>query len=279
MKNSIVGIGALGGSGTRVVAQIIHDLGIYIGDNLNHANDNLIFTILFKNPSWYKNSSPEEFATRFTLFRKYMEEDFLSEDECDLLDNIAKQNSFIKFYSDDFSKKLSDKLNNLKLARKTWAWKEPNTQVFTNQLIQFDDSIKYIHVLRHGLDMAFSKNKQQLKNWGYRFGIDYNENDNEDKIAYKQLSYWIESTKEINKFKEEYNDRISILNHERLCSFPPMEINKLVSFLNINPDKKIVEHTYTLPETPISSQRFKKYDIGIFDKDQLDYVKDLGFQI
>ena len=50
----MIAIGALGGSGTRAVAQVFLEAGIYMGDDLNRANDNLIFTRLFKDPNWYK---------------------------------------------------------------------------------------------------------------------------------------------------------------------------------------------------------------------------------
>src|SRR5690625_2359751 len=43
-----VAIGALGGSGTRMIAQFLCDAGYYLGDDLNRANDNLWFTLLFR---------------------------------------------------------------------------------------------------------------------------------------------------------------------------------------------------------------------------------------
>lgn len=36
-----VAIGGVGGSGTRVVAEIVRSLGYYLGGDLNSANDNL----------------------------------------------------------------------------------------------------------------------------------------------------------------------------------------------------------------------------------------------
>ncbi len=45
--DSPVAIGGVGGSGTRVVAQLLMKLGFYIGSDLNKANDNLWFVLLF----------------------------------------------------------------------------------------------------------------------------------------------------------------------------------------------------------------------------------------
>lgn len=54
MKKNIlpgpVAIGGVGGSGTRVFAEILRGFGFYIGDCLNGALDNLWFTLLCKRP-------------------------------------------------------------------------------------------------------------------------------------------------------------------------------------------------------------------------------------
>jgi len=43
-----VAIGGVGGSGTRLIAQCLKELGYFIGSDLNESNDNLLFTALFK---------------------------------------------------------------------------------------------------------------------------------------------------------------------------------------------------------------------------------------
>ena len=52
-------IGGVGGSGTRVVAQMMSEAGVYIGDLLNEPNDNLWFTLLFRRP-WLLNDENEK---------------------------------------------------------------------------------------------------------------------------------------------------------------------------------------------------------------------------
>ena len=49
-------IGGVGGSGTRVVAEIIEHFGFYIGKDLDKARDNLWFLLLFKRPRWYRRA-------------------------------------------------------------------------------------------------------------------------------------------------------------------------------------------------------------------------------
>jgi RNase adaptor protein for sRNA GlmZ degradation len=59
MKNKLnskspVVVGGVGGSGTRLIADILMELGYYIGSDLNKSLDNLAVTLLFKRPRWYK---------------------------------------------------------------------------------------------------------------------------------------------------------------------------------------------------------------------------------
>jgi len=65
-------VGGLGGSGTRVVAEILIEFGFYLGSDLNAANDNLWFTLLFKRPRWFVGSSNGEIFKALRIFEKAM---------------------------------------------------------------------------------------------------------------------------------------------------------------------------------------------------------------
>ena len=61
-RNSPVIIGGIGGSGTRVVAEILMRIGIYLGHTLNASLDNLWFTALFKRLDLFKKEQDERKA-------------------------------------------------------------------------------------------------------------------------------------------------------------------------------------------------------------------------
>lgn len=68
-------VGGVGGSGTRVIAQILMKMGFFMGSDLNDANDNLWFALLFKRPQWFmknfdKNES--EIFKGLSIFEKVM---------------------------------------------------------------------------------------------------------------------------------------------------------------------------------------------------------------
>ena len=53
-----------------------------------------------------------------------------------------------------------------------WGWKEPNSHLMIRHLHRhFGDRLRYVHVIRNGLDMAQSRNQLQLIRWGSVFGV------------------------------------------------------------------------------------------------------------
>ena len=96
----LVAVGALGGSGTRVVAQILMQLGVDLGGVLNQPNDNLIFTALFKSPTWYKVSNKKDFRRRLRIFDRFMSGQALSmSDKYELLKSSFLNRTIGRDYS------------------------------------------------------------------------------------------------------------------------------------------------------------------------------------
>jgi len=268
----MIAVGALGGSGTRAIAEVLIQSGIYMGDDLNDPNDNLIFTRLFKNPEWYRKSSDSQKQKRMSLFENYMKFNKLTLQELKELYLAAKSNptfhSDTKFYIRSAKKLFSKGKDSTK-----WGWKEPNTQIYMNELLDFFDELKYIHVLRNGLDMAFSNNKQQLNNWGWKYNILLNGQESDNELAIKQLNYWIESTKDILEKSKKYKNRFLLINHTDFCNNPKTEIDKLCEFAGINLSIGEKEILYRIPKNTGSNNRYKNKDLSIFESEKIEFVK------
>ncbi len=70
---SPVAVGGVGGSGTRLIAEILRRLDYYMGDDLNVAGDNLWFTLLFKRPELLTaGSQQDDFDQAARIFRTVM---------------------------------------------------------------------------------------------------------------------------------------------------------------------------------------------------------------
>jgi len=129
-------IGATGGSGTRVVARIVRHGGMFIGTDLNSSEDAIGFG---------------EYSDRWI-------------------------NTFMSCQDSNspFAGKMVEDLRNLvekhcspvNKSGQPWGWKEPRSiyllPFFHNQF----PALRFLHVVRDGRDIAFSKNKNQLKKHG-----------------------------------------------------------------------------------------------------------------
>ncbi|HDH97668.1 MAG TPA: hypothetical protein ENF70_00845 [Deltaproteobacteria bacterium] len=278
----VIAIGALGGSGTRAIAQVLIDAGVYMGDYLNKSNDNLVFTRLFKDPFFYEHATKEIIKERLSVFESYMERDHLSLKNAKTLINASFSNPTVKNTVKNrlkFHGRVLHKLFSRIQNRAIWGWKEPNTQIYIQEIDEYFNNLKYLHVIRHGLDMAFSRNKTQLSNWGYRYGIVTKEGSTEQEISFKQLEYWIQSTKDAIDKGRNMRGGFLLVNHSRFGAEPETQINRMMNFIGMEIEPRKLQSLYQIPKIPSTSGRFRKHDLGIFDQAQIDFVKDMGFDV
>lgn len=271
---SPIAVGALGGSGTRVVAEILMQAGVYLGNNLNDAHDNLTFTCLLKRPDWYMNSQRKDRVQHLELFGKLMKGEKLT---------IEERVLYSKAYFSNWNYTLKNKIKapfkrNKDQEYVAWGWKEPNTHHYIKELNEVFPNARYVHVLRNGLDMAFSGNVQQLKNFGKNYDIPYPSSTAEVPVA--QLEYWLRANLHaISLARNTFKDRFYLLKFEDLCSQPENIIRDLLKFLNLTVSEEKKKHLLTLPKLPSSSGRYKQADLSIFSVEQLQNVKEFGYAI
>lgn len=277
--DAIVAIGGIGGSGTRVVAQIVSRLGYHIGNHLNKESDNLLFTLLFKNPAWFIKANSGDFRKRYLIFRKLMTGKKLGINEMVTLLAAALTNKTEPASMRSAFEALSENwLRPMPKLNVRWGWKEPNTHIYLEWIEQTGQHFKYIHVIRHGLDMAFSSNKQQVSNWGFLFGINTIENENENLLTVKQLDYWIKANQKVIGFcRQKLGERFYLLNYNTLLKNPTAEIENLARFLEVGAPG--VNGLTDLLKRPVSDGRYRMSDLSVFRQEQLDEVCKLGFEI
>lgn len=276
----ILAIGALGGSGTRAYAKVLQQAGIFIGDDLNESLDNLLFSRLFKDPEWYDGVSHRGIRRRIQIFTKLMQAEGLSTFESLVFRNALKSNATYKTSKDELKAlTLKSHTNNSKILPKAWGWKEPNTHLVASEFLTELPSLQYVHVLRNGLDMAFSENKRQLLNWGNLFGIQVSGNETCTELAVKQLDFWIASTRKIQQIAQQFPERVHFFSLTDFCENPGNEITRLLNLIGYQLDETVLSDLSTIPEFPKSHHRFKSQDTSIFRPDQLDFVQEMGFEV
>ena len=161
--------------------------------------------------------------------------------------------------------------------KQDWGWKEPNSHIFLESLCKHFSRLRYIHVIRHGLDMAFSENQQQLHNWG-KTHFDIPTPGNRDLLPQTSLEYWIRANQRaIDVGRQHLGERFFLLNFDDLCSDPATVIRALLKF--INRDTSLCEKMINAVTVPPSIGRYKKRDLSVFTERQFRQVEELGFKI
>lgn len=273
-------VGGVGGSGTRVIAQMLMEAGVYIGDFLNDPKDNLWFTLLMRRPQLVKKNNEKAIKILLEIFRKRMFSEKLSFLETLKVRGAANDfilNKYVKsneWYTFPISTSRSLRAKKLTDTDKVfWGWKEPNTLFFIPQLAKKFPEVKFLLVIRNGLDMAFTDNKVQIRNFGNHFGI--NGNSPSD-----SLEFWIRANnKAIETGKKILGEKFKILRMEELCSNPKQETEALLKWAGINYNESVLQKISSIPKLPSSTNRYKEKDLSIFSKQQLQSVQQLGYNI
>ena len=153
-----------------------------------------------------------------------------------------------------------------------WGWKEPNSHIVLDRLLAHFRNIKYIHVARNGLDMAHSSNQNQLKFWGQDFiGRSY------EITPRFSLQYWCIVHRRVLEIGRSMGSNFLFLNYDNFCSNPESGIFELCEFLGLEDAKVSVPALIEMVDAPDSIGRFKQYGTSIFDENDVEYVKELGF--
>jgi hypothetical protein len=269
----------------------LQSFGVFIGDDLNVSLDNLSYTFLFRRPAWYLRHREDKRAidTGLGILEKHLatNEPF----------SLAQKRFIMEAAFWNASHRLANKHRNKPrwiygrlahllrrnetdlFANKEWGWKEPNSHMMLDHLVRYFPGLKYIHTVRHGLDMAYSSNQSQLFNWGNCFGIQPPRS--EEEVPSASLRYWVEANKRILDKQELLGkDKVLVLNFDRVCREPAQELHNMVDFLGIEVAEEQFEQAKKIPVTPESSGRFRK--VGSFDRknfqaDDLEFLESLGF--
>ncbi len=306
-------IGALGGSGTRLIASILIESGYHLGDDLNPERDNLWFTLLFKRPRWYAarvadpaHAHPGEVHAGLRLFERAMiaggplDEGGGAFLRAALADALLGRHGQTRAHTRGWPLKQAWALWRAAGAARhqgqPWGWKEPNSHVYLPQLAEHYPGMRFVYVMRHGLDMAFSGNRQQLANWGPLFGL------GEDRaggpaaagpsvqgssgeatppeVARAMLEYWIRATERaVAEGGRHLGERFLLLDYDALCTRPKEHIPRLLAFAGLPAGGAEVDRLARLADVPATMGRYRGRDLSQFDPRALEAVRAFGFPL
>lgn len=266
-SKQITAIGGIGGSGTRLIAKVLMHQGFNLGSCLNKALDNLWFPYLFKYLAY--NSNIDSIKKYYSILKTASEGIALSPTQRQQVQELSFAST--KELFGDAKNSLLQAPTSIINQGKNWGWKAPNTHIFIDRLWQLEPEIKYIHVIRHGLDMSLSSNQNQARLWGKDFTGETYRNSPQ-----YHLKYWVAAHKRLFSSIKKGSLNFHLINYDTLCSSPAIEIEQLFTFLGFQLNKSEIAELSGLIVANPSRGRYQKLDLSVFDDSDLDYVQTLG---
>lgn len=270
-----VAIGGVGGSGTRLIAAMLGTLGFYLGEDLNEAKDNLWFTLLFKRRAISGLSDPA-FAELVDCFVAAMTgADIDRSAQIDRLhalaghDRLQHDAAWLRLRADSMIAALL-----APRVPQAWGWKEPNTHVVIDRLRARMPRLRYIHVMRNGLDMAYSTNQNQLALWGPQLLARDVRMSPRDSLA-----YWCAVHRRVHAWGAAMGTDFLLLDYDRLCAQPRRGVRSLLEFLAIEPAPERIDTLIANVRPPSGIGRYKAHGLDDFAAADVAFVRSLGFAV
>lgn len=262
-----VAIGGVSGSGTRVLAGLLKECGYYIGSDLNAALDNLWFAALFARRSALVDQRMPGLVSVF-LYR--MEHGRPPDEISDVADITARAR--FNWSREWMQERLSSFCTADASPPARWGWKAPNTHVVIDHFLSDHPRLRYIHLMRHGVDMAVSRQQMQLPIWGPVF-LDRPV----ERTPADSLAYWCAVHRRAKRLASRFSERVLIVDFDELCDRPEHVLGRILTFCGV--DDVPAAQLAGLVQPPDSRGRFRQHDLSQFAPEDLAYVESLGYAV
>jgi hypothetical protein len=220
-------VGATGGSGTRVVARILRDGGMFTGDKLN----------------------PYEDAVEFGFYSdRWIDSYFTSGG--DLADGVREE------MTADLRAVLADHLSGLPAESVAWGWKEPRSIYLLRFWNETMPDVRFLHFVRDGRDLAFSENQNQLKTHGKAV---LGDELRKAKTPVRSIALWNRVNAQAADYGErELGERYLRVRFEDLCAEPGPVVTSIYDFFGLEGDAAAIGEAAVRPPETLGRWRSHK---------------------
>ncbi|MDM8547295.1 sulfotransferase [Candidatus Venteria ishoeyi] len=203
-------IGALGGSGTRMLVQFLQSAGVWMG-------------------TWINPRTEDAMATRH-FFQKYFVDTFCL---------LEQQQKIPAHLLACFQQTIRAHRWHIPQPEQAWGFKNPRSMWLIPFIQQLYPDMKFIHVVRDGRDMALSNNQNLLaKHAGLLLG----EAGMKQDMLHQQLLLWDKGNRIARTTGEKLNKgHYLILKYEDLCFQPRETLTTLLQFIGHPVDTTLIE--------------------------------------
>ena len=212
-------VAGLGGSGTRLLVALLRFAGVQMGTKVNATEDALAFRRF--NQTWIRP---------FLQHRRGQ----LPELDFALM-------------AEDLRRTLDDHCADFSDPARPWGWKRPESIHLLPFLHQQLPGLTFLHLIRNGLDMAFSTNQNDLRRYG---DIALSRAHEHEPEPLRSQRLWALANTAVADYGESHlGARYLRIPYELLCSRPEETISTLFRSLGLPADPAAAARLVTAPQT------------------------------
>jgi hypothetical protein len=220
-------IGATGGSGTRVLARIVRSGGLFLGTRLNDYEDAVDF-----------GSYSDRWINAWVSA------------------NGALPGADVEKMASELEHTVTRHCTDLPADARGWGWKEPRSIYLLPYYDRVMPTLRYVHFVRDGRDMAFSENQNQLRKHGSVI-LDADQ----EKLArpLQSIVVWTRVNDRAADYGEQVlGDRYLRVRFEDLCSDPAGTARRVFEFFGLEGDAEGVASETVRPPSTLGRWRDEK---------------------
>ncbi len=200
-----------GGSGTRVLQVLTDHSGYYLGTRLNAAGDALDIG---------------HFMRRW-LDRYLGNTDWIGKEA---RGSGESPYGYPLPMAEGFARALEAHRSALGDKEASWGWKAPRTILILPFVHELFGGMKAIHLVRDGRDMAYSRNRQQMRRHGPQL---LEPKYNEGRLPIRLAAFWtLVNTAAANYGERELGSNYLRMRYEDICSDPSSAVVELLDFID-----------------------------------------------
>ncbi|WP_170182650.1 sulfotransferase [Blastococcus colisei] len=287
--SSPVVVSGLGSSGTRVVAQILQELGIHMGDDLNRALDNLLFTLLLKRPRELAAPSLGQRMNRAAdlvhVFGRLCRSPGSVTEPGIARELLRASADHIRYGIERptparrtvwTGRRLRTAWRSRRHAPgERWGFKEPTAHLFLPAMVQEFPRMSYVHVMRDPRDYAVVPHNQ-FAIWSRAFP-DLSLHGHGSRAA-AQLHWWTEMNERAVMYARDRRIRFLAVRLEDLILHPDHGIQQLADFIGHPRNDGIPPGLKSFIRTPASLGRGYALDVSTLGGPSLvARIADMGY--
>jgi hypothetical protein len=213
-------VGGVGGSGTRLVVQMLQHIGVFMGSVRNASEDAMPFVPVYDNHINAYLSASINYANLVDALLQALSLHFINE-----RDHAVEH----------------------------WGWKNPRSIYLLPLLHQLFDGMRFIHVVRDGITMATSENQAQLQKHGASVIPQEFQNLLQTERA---LLLWSFVNNAAADYGKQMGKRYLLLRYEDICADPATATAALASQLGLDQpaDSSIIAYTTRTRDVNLTSK-------------------------